>query len=238
MAEGQGAAGLDVEKDEGQKNKDEKKFPNYLIAMQMTNPQIYASIQHVQETVISNNERLKPALQPIGLLHLTMFMMHLATEEEVERAKQALDQCRQELRRQVFRDQLLSLDIAGLDNFGNRVVFAKVKTEQQEARLKEIADVIEECFADQGIKSAANHGGFAAHVTVFNLSRDKSSRRKDGIKKIDAALYKDYIDKDFGRQYVNSLQLCPMMKPKLESGYYDVEHTVQFGPDIPENVYG
>ena len=89
-----------------------------------------------------------------------------------------MDQCRQELRRQVFRDQLLSLDISGLDNFGNRVVFAKVKTEQQEARLKEIADVIEECFADQGIKSAANHGGFAAHVTVFNLSRDKSSRRK------------------------------------------------------------
>ena len=40
MAEGQGAAGLDVEKDEGQKNKDEKKFPNYLIAMQMTNPQV------------------------------------------------------------------------------------------------------------------------------------------------------------------------------------------------------
>ena len=47
--------------------------------------QIYASIQHVQEAVTSNNERLKPALQPIGLLHLTMFMMHLATEEEVER---------------------------------------------------------------------------------------------------------------------------------------------------------
>ena len=40
MAEGQGAAGMDVEKGEGQKNKDEKKFPNYLIAMQMTNPQV------------------------------------------------------------------------------------------------------------------------------------------------------------------------------------------------------
>ena len=50
-----------------------------------------------------------------------------------------------------------------------------------------------------------------------------------GVKRIDPALYKEYVDADFGHQYVNSLQLCPMMKPKLKSGYYDVEYTVQFG---------
>ena len=50
-----------------------------------------------------------------------------------------------------------------------------------------------------------------------------------GIKKIEPALYKKYVDTEFGRQYVNSLQLCPMMKKKAKSGYYDVEYTVQFG---------
>ena len=50
-----------------------------------------------------------------------------------------------------------------------------------------------------------------------------------GVKKIEPALYKKYVNTDFGCQDVNSLQLCPMMKPKLKSGYYDVEYTVQFG---------
>ena len=33
----------------------------------------------------------------------------------------------------------------------------------------------------------------------------------------------------FGRQDVNTLQLCAMLKKKAESGYYQVEHSVQFG---------
>lgn len=48
--------------------------------------QISAGIQQVQEHVVSQDERLEPSLQPIGLLHLSMFMIHLAAEEEVTRS--------------------------------------------------------------------------------------------------------------------------------------------------------
>ena len=50
-----------------------------------------------------------------------------------------------------------------------------------------------------------------------------------GIKKIDESLYKEHINTEFGRQYVNTLQLCAMLKKKAESGYYQVDHCVQFG---------
>ena len=50
-----------------------------------------------------------------------------------------------------------------------------------------------------------------------------------GIKKIDEVLYKEHIEAEFGQQYVNTLQLCAMLKKKAESGYYQVEHSVQFG---------
>ena len=56
-------------------------------------------------------------------------------------------------------------------------MFAKLKTEDQESRLRGVADTIERCFNDQGIVSATDHG-FTAHATVINLSRDKNSKRK------------------------------------------------------------
>ena len=92
------------------------------------------------------------------------------------RAKRALDQCKLDLG-QLYRDHLISLDISGLDNFRDKVVFAKLKTEAQETRLKGVADIIEGCFKDQGIVSATDHG-FTAHATVINLSRDKNSKRR------------------------------------------------------------
>ena len=49
------------------------------------------------------------------------------------------------------------------------------------------------------------------------------------IKKINEALNKVHIDAEFGQQYVNTIQLCAMLKTKAKSGYYQVEHSVRFG---------
>ena len=122
------------------------------------------------------------------------------------RAKRALDQCKQDLG-QLYRDHLISLDISGLGNFRDKVVFAKLKTEAQETKLKEIADIIEECFRDQGILSATDHG-FTAHVTVLNLSRDKNSRKRGMV----CFYFKDQmcfkIFYEIGVQH-NVSKLCP-----------------------------
>ena len=50
-----------------------------------------------------------------------------------------------------------------------------------------------------------------------------------GVKKVSPSLYERYSKRHFGVQTVMSLQLCSMMKPKDEAGYYHVEHAVTLG---------
>ena len=209
-----------------------KTFPNYLIAIQISNPKIQAAIQAVQEHVVAQNENFKKILNKPVTLHMTMFMAHLDTEDDFTRAYRALDLCQVKLR-ELYLDHLLHLDICGIGNFRNSVVFAKVKPGEQVEKLQEIADIVEECFLQQNLQSTLE-AGFSPHITFMNMSKCYQLK-KIGIKKIHEALYEDYIDAEFGHQTANTLQLLPMMKPKAESGYYPVEYSVQFGPDIPDD---
>ena len=47
-------------------------------------------------------------------------------------------------------------------------------------------------------------------------------------KRIEPDLYDDFLTTDFGQQEVTQLQLCSMQR-KSKSGYYQVEHVVNFG---------
>ena len=100
------------------------------------------------------------------------------------RAKQALDLCSKKLR-ELYQDQLLTLDVCGLGNFRNNVVFAKVSSTEQVKKLKEIADIVEDCFLDNEIVSTEKSDSFKPHITVMKLTRDKSFRKKGEKKKIE-----------------------------------------------------
>ena len=88
-----------------------------------------------------------------------------------------MDQCQKKLE-SLYGNKLLSLDIAGLGNFRNSVVFAKVRSEEQVNKLKEIADIVEDCFLDQEIVSTEKSSSFEPHITVMKLTRDRSFRKK------------------------------------------------------------
>ena len=47
--------------------------------------QIQNALQEVQLSVVTGDEKLKDAMVPISTLHLTIMVMHLATEEDEER---------------------------------------------------------------------------------------------------------------------------------------------------------
>ena len=93
------------------------------------------------------------------------------------RAKLAMDQCQKRLE-SLYPNKLLSLDVDGLGNFRNSVVFAKVRSEEQVNKLREIADIVEDCFLDHEIVSTEKSGSFKPHITVMKLTRDKSFRKK------------------------------------------------------------
>ncbi|KAK3611505.1 hypothetical protein CHS0354_016438 [Potamilus streckersoni] len=204
--------------------KKKKLVPNYFIAIQITNPVIHEALRKVQKRVVEQSKEHLPALNPIPTLHLTVFVMHLASNEDIQRAKDALDECCKELQ---YMHNPLILDIHGLGHFRNEVVFAKVSPDENVQKLQKIADVVGTYFEAHNIPPV-DKKGFKPHITVMKLSRAPKLRKK-GIKKIESYLFQEFLSSYFGIQEVSGLQLCAMLKPKAKSGYYQVEHENVFG---------
>jgi 2'-5' RNA ligase len=74
----------------------------------------------------------------------------------------------------------LTLDVCGLGNFRNNVVFAKVKHDHQVSTLKNVAEIVEESFLDQDIISP-DQRGFKPHITIMKLSSVKGSKKKGTV---------------------------------------------------------
>lgn len=75
------------------KKKPRKTRPNYFVALRVSNPEIHSALKIVQDTIITHSEMLKPALIPLGTLHLTLMVMYLDNDEQIEIAKSALENC-------------------------------------------------------------------------------------------------------------------------------------------------
>ncbi|XP_022091186.1 uncharacterized protein LOC110979566 isoform X2 [Acanthaster planci] len=213
--------------DEGSEKKTKRLAPNFFVAVQVSNPQIHEALRDVQQTVLSGDEKLKDAMVPIATLHLTIMVMHLATEEDVERAKIALNECHRILSPRFMKEKL-SILFGGLGHFNNQVMFAKIKDQDNILEsLYEIADTVEKCFSEYQLVSTGERG-FKPHLTVMKLSRAPSLRKK-GVRRIKSELYKPHNTQMFGMQVVHGLQLCSINKPKSADGYYYKAAEVLFG---------
>ncbi|XP_013396984.1 A-kinase anchor protein 7 isoform X2 [Lingula anatina] len=210
---------------EADEKKPRRKPPNYFVAIQMSNQKIHSALKEVQKTILQKDKNISPAFIPIPTLHLTMIVLRLDEEEEMQRAKSALEKCRIQLDTQ-FKGQPLDIELTGLGHFKKEVLFAMVKPGQEADQLTSIAECVEKCYEEHELYGDGKD--FKPHVTVMKLSRAPSLRKK-GIRSIASDLYEDYKDTAFGVQRVEGLQLCAMLKQKDETGYYHVEHSVSFG---------
>lgn len=206
------------------KKKPKRIMPNYFIAIRVSNPVIHSGVKIVQDSVVSHNEKLMPALIPLATLHLTLLVLHLEDEEKIQKATEVLRQCRTSLE-PVLLNSALTLNFAGLDNFRHQVLFVKLCGEEGIVRLNTVANVVRDTFAKEGIPSTDSRD-FSPHLTVMKLTRSPKLRKR-GIRKIPLESYATWTDFDFGEERVTSLHLCSMNK-KEEDGFYKCVTTIKF----------
>ncbi|XP_033097993.1 uncharacterized protein LOC117101965 isoform X2 [Anneissia japonica] len=213
--------------DDNAGNKNKKVAPNYFVAIQVSNPKIQRSLRQVQNHVLNVDEKLKDAMIPIPTMHLTIMVMHLANEEEIEKAKKALAASHKELSVK-FGEEKLLIHFQGLSHFNNQVMFARILDDNNTIEvLYQIAETVERCFKEHGISSTGERG-FKPHLTVMKLSRAPSLRKK-GVRRIKSEVYKEHSNKYFGGQVMRGLQLCSITKPKTGDGYYARLQEFYFG---------
>ena len=177
------------------RKKPKRIVPNYFIAIRVSNPVIHSGVKIVQDSIVSHDENLKPALIPLATLHLTLLVLHLEDEEKIQKATEVLHQCRTSLE-PVLLNSALTLNFAGLDNFRHQVLFVKLCGEERIVRLNTVANVVRDTFAKEGIPSTDSRE-FSPHLTVMKLTRSPKLRKR-GIRKIPSESYATWTDFDFG----------------------------------------
>lgn len=206
------------------KKKPKRIVPNYFVAIRVSNPHIHSGVKIVQDSVVTHNETLKAALIPLATLHLTLLVVHLDDDDQIQKAADILHDCTTSLE-PIFQNSTLTLNFSGLDHFGHQVLFVKLCGEKGIAALNSVANIVRETFTKEGIPSTDSRD-FNPHLTVMKLTRSPKLRKK-GIKKIPVESYANWVDFSFGEEPVNALHLCSM-KAKDKDGFYKCVTSLKF----------
>ncbi|XP_068087666.1 A-kinase anchoring protein 7 isoform X3 [Hyperolius riggenbachi] len=214
-----------LESPEDEKSKKQKR-PNYFVSLPITNEKIHDDIQTIQDSILQKDNRLSKAMIPKGSYHITLFVMHLASEEDVSLAISALLECKKPVE-EILKELVLVLSFCGLADFKREVLYAQMTQGEPQTTLKKIAETVGKIFEEKGI-SLTGSKDFIPHLTLMKLSR-APKLRKQGIKKIDTSMYQGFQSHYFGEEFLQRLDLCSMLKKRQPSGYYHTEASIIFG---------
>lgn len=213
------------EDESNKETKHKKKRPNHFVAIRVSDAAIHLSIKAFQDTVLKENEKLKPALIPLISLHITMAVMHL-DEATIKIAQDALEKCKGKIN-EALKAVNFKLTFGGVGNFSNEIVFAKLQEKEQIECLKTINSIVADTFEEDGI-CLTDKKEYNPHLTLLKLSR-KKSLRKNGIKKVEEGIYASWLDSYFGEESVTNVHLCSMQSGAKESdGFYKCVSTITF----------
>ncbi|XP_075604212.1 A-kinase anchoring protein 7 isoform X4 [Balearica regulorum gibbericeps] len=217
--------GREIEEGSDRKKKKKKQYrPNYFISLPITNPEITGSVQAVQDVIIQKDQRLSKAMVRSGSLHVTMLVMHLSNEEEINIAVGALSDSK-DFVEDLLKGKTVDLSFQGIDHFRNEVGFVKLAENDHTTILTEIAETMKKIFQEKGILTGGERA-FKPHLTFMKLS--KSTQLRKQVKKIDSSLYEDFKSHYFGDEILHRLDLCSMLKKKQPNGYYYCESSIVF----------
>ncbi|XP_068407022.1 A-kinase anchoring protein 7 isoform X2 [Eschrichtius robustus] len=206
------------------KQKDDQ--PNYFLSIPITNKEIAKGIKILQNAIIQQDQRLAKAMNSDGSFHITLLVMQLLNEDEINIGIDALLELKPFVE-EILQGKALTLPFEGVDTFGNQVGFVKLAEGDHINPLLEIADATKRTFQEKGILAGESRT-FKPHLTFMKLSKAPWLRKK-GVKKIDPKFYEKFISHRFGEEMVHRIDLCSMLKKKQSNGYYHCESSIVIG---------
>ncbi|XP_044104796.1 A-kinase anchoring protein 7 isoform X4 [Neovison vison] len=217
-----------ISKDQIKKRKKKQKDyqPNYFLSIPITNKEIIRGIKILQNAIIQQDKQLAKAMTSDGSFHITLLVMQLLNEDEVNIGIGALLELKPFIE-EILQGKQLILPFQGIDTFRNQVGFVKLAEGDHVNSLLEIAEAAKRTFQEKGILAGENRS-FKPHLTFMKLSRAPQLRKK-GVKKIDPEVYEKFISHRFGEEMVHRIDLCSMLKKKQSNGYYHCESSIVIG---------
>ena len=215
----------DSEDENAEESKDKRKHaniqrPTHFVCIPITSPQIRAAAQDMQEALCYADPRLSDGCLPILALHLTLAMIRISNDKELQTVKQILTDLQFQFV-SMFNPDSGDLCFQGVNHFRDRVIHIKPCPQPALARF---VTLLSQKLSDAGIPTPGNYTEYQPHVTLIKLSRQMC--RQFNMTSVERALYLPFIDKMFGRQHVECFNLCSISGPKEDDGFYERLHTV------------
>ncbi|XP_012882370.1 PREDICTED: A-kinase anchor protein 7 isoform gamma isoform X3 [Dipodomys ordii] len=200
--------------------------PNYFLSIPITSKEIIGGIKILQKAIIQQDNRLSKAMSGDGSFHITLLVMQLLNEDEINIGIDALWELKPYIE-DILQGRCLTLPFQGIDTFRSQVGFVKLEEGDHINLLLEIAETAKKTFQEKGILAGENRS-FKPHLTFMKLSKAPVLRR-NGVKKIDPELYEKFINCRFGEEVLHRIDLCSMQKKKRSDGYYHCESSIVIG---------
>lgn len=137
--------------EDGSSSKSQRIRPNSFVAVRISSPSIRKQIEHVQDHMIQNDVSLKRVMTSLKKLHITLMVLRMDTETDIERCKESLKEST-DLINNELQGLPLQLKFDGLSSFGSRVLY--VNLSEGRDTIKSVSDIVRSVFKKNGYQNA------------------------------------------------------------------------------------
>ena len=150
--------------------------PNYFFAIQVKSAQIKRKASEIQNYLIELDPSLSQALIQDSTFHVTLKVIHLKNNSEVELMKNAFARAISTFQQELSENQII-LDFQGVGEFSEQILYAQLNNETEfKASLSPLLEKITEEVSKTGIQ-LANQECWKPHLTLVNLRKVARLRR-------------------------------------------------------------
>lgn len=187
--------------------------PNYFLCQRITSPEIVENVKTMQNQILDLDSRyLNGCINPC-MLHVTLCTLGLYQPEHVTEVGEILLQNREELASMAHSG--INLNISGVGNFFQRVVYGKVNHDE---RFTQFVEHLQALIRESGI-SICDNFDFVPHMTILKVIRPIA--RQVGSNKVPSWMYEDFAEMKFGSQVIDGIHLCAMKGEKIAGKFYE-----------------
>ncbi|XP_005093117.1 uncharacterized protein LOC101852307 isoform X2 [Aplysia californica] len=151
------------------------KRANYFYCVRVTNPFVHDAIQDALDWVLDKDPQYTDFCYTKEMLHVTLCEVCLETENDIERASQALTSIEDELRANLPHSELT---LKGITTFFDKVMVADVEFERD---FLKFAEFFTRKMKQAGVNVVEKHA-FRPHMTIMKVvilgSTDENEENK------------------------------------------------------------
>ncbi|KAL1923653.1 uncharacterized protein VTP21DRAFT_8633 [Calcarisporiella thermophila] len=210
-----------------------KSVPNYFLSVRLDSPRIQENLSKFYNRVNESRPELSKLLIKPKQVHVTLFVMHLKGEEEIQRARECLFNSK-DIIQEYYPSIRPSLYFYGIGTFGNgRVVYCSPRHDESLVQFTALSRSLYERFQRDGIISLDCRIAqkFTPHATLMKVRGNFSLSLKDGsvlkTKRVPEDVYDEFKEYEFGTQTFAAIELSSMLLPK-EDDYYKCMARMEF----------